>query len=228
MSPRNASLRGRGSGRHRSQGTATHLACRVGLFLLLLLLGWRCSTLYTSSLQTERLESYTSDRVRDRTVYYKHPPSDLRVHKGVTPSTDPRDATFAVWRELPRCEPLRPTCGAAPAPLFSSSDPFRSPPISLHSPSAFFEHQAEIPDSWTPTDHSPGLTITTAGPRTHPPGKAEPARRPPRRSLPSPSPRHVVPRSVPPLPTDPVFHSAEKDLLLYYSKNIPTPPVRET
>ena len=99
--------------------------------------------------------------------------------------------------------------------LFPSSDLFRSPPISLHSPSAFFEHQAEITDSWTPTEHSPGLTITTTGPRDHPPGKAEPARRPPRRSLQSPPPRHEVPRSVPPLPPDyyPIFHSSEEDLL---------------
>ena len=76
-SPRNPPLRGRGSGRHRPQGTATHLACRVGLSLLLLLLGWRCSTL-TSSIHTERLESYTSDRARDRTVYYNQPPTDSR------------------------------------------------------------------------------------------------------------------------------------------------------
>ena len=154
-------------------------------------------------------------------------PTDLRVQEGLTPSTDPRDATLADRREHPHSEPHRPTRGAAPAPLFPSSDLFRSPPISLHSPSAFFEHQAEITDSWTPTEHFPGLTITTTGPRTHPPGKAEPARRPPRRSLPSPSPRHVVFRSVPPLPPDPIFHSSEEDLLVLQQEHPPAAGPRD-
>jgi hypothetical protein len=170
-----------------------------------------------------------SDRVHDRDAPHYQPPTNLQEDPPTT-RKDSRDATVAEHppddaskRALRRLAAFHnrhtPTRATAPPP---PPLPHRllgpRPALSSHSPyhhSALFEHQAEITDSWTPTEHSPGLTITTTGPWAHPPGKAEPARRQPRRSLPSPSPRHVVPRSVPPLTPDyyPIFHSSEEDLL---------------